>query len=241
MTDVTPATPRSTKREAQRSAIVAAALGLLESDGPQALTTKRIGDEIGASTMAVYTAFGSLGHVVEAIVTDGFQQLQRTLAQAREVEDPLAGLWGLLTAYRQFALSRPHLFRAMYATAPVGGYIRTGEALLIGTEAFAEVVTAVERALDAGELAAAPAYDLALAGWSATHGAVLVELAGYTAAMPPPATATFDLVFIALMIGSGADPARVAAVVSGEPSAVPAARRAPRRVDQPRARSRSQL
>jgi AcrR family transcriptional regulator len=180
------------------------------------MTTRRIGEKVGSSTMTVYSAFGSLGAVVGAVVEEGFAMLDAHLVASGSGEDALADIVAYAHAYRGFALAHPHLFRAMYATAPVAGHLRTGEELLLGLHAFTLVVELAERAIHAGTLrpATVPAYDVALAAWNAVHGAVLLELAGYPEVMPPPTLPTYELIVRTMLVGAGADARAVDAALS---------------------------
>ena len=51
-----------------RERLVEAGTRLLERDGPEALQARKVAAEIGASTMAVYTHFGGMNGLLEAII-----------------------------------------------------------------------------------------------------------------------------------------------------------------------------
>ena len=70
--------PRSAD-PAIRTALLDAAARILAADGPSALSTRRLATEVGASTMAVYTHFGSMDQVRQAVRQDGFARLAAEL------------------------------------------------------------------------------------------------------------------------------------------------------------------
>src|SRR5215469_12934589 len=106
---------------ATRQRLLAAALRLLEDGGPEALQARRLAAEIGASTMAVYTHFGGMRQLVEAMAREGFARFRRLLAAVPETEDPVADILGLGVAYRDHAVGSPQLYRVMFGvTAPAG-------------------------------------------------------------------------------------------------------------------------
>ena len=54
------------------SALMKAAADLLASEGPEALTVRRIAATAGCSTMGLYSRFGGKDGVVERLWLDGF-------------------------------------------------------------------------------------------------------------------------------------------------------------------------
>ena len=63
-----------------RVAMLDAAGALLHSEGPQALTTRRLADAVGTSTQAIYTLFGGKEGIVRAMYREGFDRLEQCLA-----------------------------------------------------------------------------------------------------------------------------------------------------------------
>jgi AcrR family transcriptional regulator len=66
-----------------RERLVEAGTRLLERDGPEALKARKVAAEIGASTMAVYTHFGGMNGLLEAIIAASFERCGAALASRR--------------------------------------------------------------------------------------------------------------------------------------------------------------
>ena len=66
------------------------ARALLESDGPGALSVRRIAAEAGISTMNVYSRFGGKGGVVDELYCEGFGRLHTYAAKHSNCDDPIA-------------------------------------------------------------------------------------------------------------------------------------------------------
>lgn len=172
-----------------RGRLLEAAVRLLAAGGPQDLQARRLAAEVGLSTMAVYTHFGGMGQLITEVVREGFTRFGRRLAEVPRGDDPVADLLALGLAYRDWALGNPQLYWLMFGlTAPGGRRSGKNPALQAvvsplpeGQAAFAQLVTAVRRITDAGgpcgEEPAAAAAQL----WSAVHGNVLLEIAGFFA------------------------------------------------------------
>jgi len=174
--------------KATRDRLVAAAIRLLEEGGPEAVQTRRVGAEIGASTMAVYTHFGGMKNLVVAVAREGFSRLARVMENVPATDDPVADMFELALAYRQYALENSQLYRVMFGLSVAGGHrlapfdvdelMGTGR-YPEGREAFALVYRGVERIIAAGDGAGGEPLTESLQLWSGAHGHVLLEFGGY--------------------------------------------------------------
>ena len=81
--------------ESTKMALLEAGARVLAREGPAALTTRRVADEVGASTTAVYTLFGGKGGLVREIYIEGFARLAEAFAAVERGHDPVADLRAL--------------------------------------------------------------------------------------------------------------------------------------------------
>ena len=71
------------RRPDVRRRLLDAAAQVLAEEGPSALTARRLTRDVGASTMAVYTHFGSMPALVREVVADGFARLHARVGRGR--------------------------------------------------------------------------------------------------------------------------------------------------------------
>ena len=161
-----------------RGRLIEAAARVLGEEGPSGLSTRKLAAEVGTSTMAVYTHFGSLPGLVGAVVDEGFTRLAQHMSGVVHTDEPLADMAQLAIAYRQNALDNPHLYAVMFGSAALGGFELAGERDR-GRYTFEILVAAVQRSMDAGVLAHGDSQAAAAQLWSALHGFVMLELAGF--------------------------------------------------------------
>jgi AcrR family transcriptional regulator len=91
--------------------IVAAARTLLEEEGPEALTMRRLAERLGIRAPSLYKHVAGKEALEAAVISKGFAELAEAFEAAVDgAEDPLGAL---AVAYRSFALRRPHLYRLM--------------------------------------------------------------------------------------------------------------------------------
>jgi AcrR family transcriptional regulator len=141
-------------------AIVSAAREILEREGPDGLTMRRLGDAVGIRAPSLYKHFPDKAAVEIALIDDGFVEIaDRFEAALANGEDSLIEL---ATAYQTFARSHPHLYRLMTAGPLPRERLRPG----VEARAAAPIVQAV------GD------PDRARAVWAFAHGMVILELDG---------------------------------------------------------------
>ena len=160
----------------QREALLAAASTLLATEGPAALTVRRIAAEAGYSTMGVYSRFGGKDGIVEELFVDGFRRLRAAMVAAQSA-DPFETMAACGRAYRQFGLEHPTSYQIMFERV-VPGYVPSAAAQLEGLAAFDVLVARVTAAQDAGVLGAGEPAELAHRFWAASHGWVSLEIHG---------------------------------------------------------------
>jgi AcrR family transcriptional regulator len=162
-----------------RRRLLEAAARLLTQEGPAALSTRRLATEVGTSTMAVYTHFGGLPDLVKAVADEGFERLAAHLAEVPQTDDPVQDLMALGWAYRANALDNPQLYSVMFGSASLGGYQRSGDDLDAGRYTFDVLVEGIARVMASGQWRTGDPEQVAAQLWSALHGYVMLELAGY--------------------------------------------------------------
>jgi AcrR family transcriptional regulator len=103
--------PREHNKRTAR-ALLDAAERIVETDGLDALSVRRVADEVGTTTRAVYSLFGSKEGLVVALGTRAFLLLGAAIAALPSTPDPAADLVEAgVAVFRRFAIDHPSLFR----------------------------------------------------------------------------------------------------------------------------------
>lgn len=157
--------------------LIQAGLSLLDEEGAEGLTLRRIAARAGVSHAAPAHHFGGLPGLKVAIATHGFQTFLRDLAAARDSlpqgTDPFQVLLTVNLAYIRFAESRRGLFRLMFDQLP------TQDPDLRASALGSYVVL---RGLCAPFVDGRPAVALETAVWALTHGYAALNMGN---AYPP--------------------------------------------------------
>jgi AcrR family transcriptional regulator len=139
--------------------IATAALGLLEDEGAEGMSMRRLAERIGIRAPSIYKHFPDKQRLEAAIISVGFER------QAEAFEAALAGadepLVALAHAYRAFAQTHPHLYRLMTEHELHRELLTPGVEERAGRSVFDSVGRDV---------------DLARAAWAFAHGMSILEL-----------------------------------------------------------------
>lgn len=159
-----------------REVLVETAARLLSEGGPELLTLRRLTQEVGTSTMAVYTHFGSMDDLRFEVAREGFKRLRRRLAAVDHSADPVVDMARLGLAYLTNAMEDAHIYRVTFG--PGADAPDASELAGVGYDTFMVLVDGVERCIEAGRFGPADPVDLATQLWSTLHGAVALAQAG---------------------------------------------------------------
>jgi len=162
-----------------RESLLQAAEAVLALRGVQGTTLRDVAKTAGVSHAAPYHHFGSLNELLAAVAQRGFTQLADSMELAAQHTDTRERLLQIALAYVHCAQAHPAQFRLMFAPQ------------LSHSDAYPALAAASERAFGV-LLAAARAHDpvnaaeLALCGWSLSHGLSNLLIDGAFDRLPIP-------------------------------------------------------
>jgi len=169
--------------QATRAALLDAAERLLAEGGPDAVSVRSTADAIGTSTRAVYSAFGSKAALIEGLAARGYGYLADLVGAVPRTDDPAADLVRAgIDGFRDFATTRPHLFRLTFDRPRSEVYLRPGVSPEL-RRSYSELRFLVDRSLAAQRLTDRISADhVAFMFHAVCHGLASNELSR----MPPP-------------------------------------------------------
>jgi AcrR family transcriptional regulator len=188
--------------EETRIRLVEEAARILHTEGPHALTTRRVAAEAGTTTNALYRLIGGKEELLRAMYREGFERLAAAFAAVPRTDDPVADLYGIGAAYLAHALANPHLYEVMFA-CPAPEFDSTDEDRTFALSTFETNIAAVARCVDAGQLYGDPLM-IATELWCVSHGVASLALAGMIPA--EQAGAIHDQLAAAVFIGLSTPP-----------------------------------
>lgn len=179
MADSTTAAPARAARKPKgegherRAEILAAAERLFVEVGYEGATIRRIADEVGLSSTALYMHFRDKSEILAEICRGAFGRLVASTDRIEAGDAPVdITLRRMLEAYARFGLENPNAYRLIYMTRPEEA--RSGAedvARELGAELYRSFVAVIEVAQDSNRLRH-DAVTTAQLLWAGVHGMV---------------------------------------------------------------------
>ena len=162
--------------ERTRAELLDAAEVIVGKDGIDALSVRSVAGNIGASTRAVYSVFGSKEALLGGLAERAFELLMDAVDAVPISDDPGFDLsQALVRGFRPFAVAHPDLFRLAFVWSPV----QPGPGVLNASAAALTRLTGrIERAQGAGLLPRGDINQLVLELSAVCQGLASLELCG---------------------------------------------------------------
>lgn len=174
---------RPREHDAQTAvALLDAAERIVLADGLDGLSVRGLANDVGTTTRAVYSLFGSKDGLLVALGSRAFEMLGAAIEALAATDNPAADLVEAGAAvFRRFAIGHPTLFRiGVQHTLPSPDLAREFRAA--AAEAFAGLEARITRLEDSGLLGPRTVRDAACEFHALCEGLAAVELRGL---MPP--------------------------------------------------------
>ena len=176
------------------TALVRAAVELLEESGATELSLRAAARRAGVSTAAPYRHFTDRNALLSAVAAVGYRELATDLAAAHPAPTMAEDLAAIAVAYVEFALKRPGLFRVMFA-----------EQCDATSPERVSAVAAIHEYLNSIVRQAFPSADqeaMATAVWGMVHGLAFLHLDGKFDASSAQAVADRVRTAVCAMLGA---------------------------------------
>lgn len=158
----------------RRAEMLAAAERIFVEHGYEGATIRKIADEVGLSSTALYMHFADKGEILHEICRETFERLiggnRRVMDEAGTADERLTRI---LQAYIDFGFENPNAYRLVYLTRPIEA--RDGAqsaAQQLGGELFASFQAVIDQIGAEGRLINGDARLTAQLFWSGIHGVV---------------------------------------------------------------------
>ena len=198
--------------------LVDATIRLLAEEGPSAIKARTVAAASGSSTMAVYSHFGGIPDLLNAVIDEGFRRLAEEFSRAAVTDDPLADLCSMALTTRRSARANPHLYDLMFGLSMRATYrplkgcgSPSSKRALSFHEAYGHVIAACARLVTSRRVGDHDPTLVAGLLWSIVHGFVTLELSDHFAQLDDPAVSILLGLGTHLAVGLGDEPARALA------------------------------
>ena len=157
----------------RRGEILAAAERIFVEHGYEGATIRKIAEEVGLSSTALYMHFADKGEILQEICRDAFAELIGATRNLAALElPPEDRLRRMIEAYVAFGFDHPNAYRLIYLTRPIEA--RDGAETMaqeLGAGVFASFEGVVAETIAAGRMQG-DARAIGQAIWASAHGVV---------------------------------------------------------------------
>ncbi len=161
-----------------RERIYECALGILEAEGPQAVTMRRIANEVGITAMAIYYHFPNREALLSAIVDSEFEQLVDFFARSGKNGTFENKIVHSLDGYISYALTHPRIFDYVFSNARPGARRFPEDFRARLSPTLNPIADMVVEGIKLGRLKRDDPWELAMELWAHVHGYLMLYRAG---------------------------------------------------------------
>jgi AcrR family transcriptional regulator len=160
-----------------RTALIQAAEGIIDQEGIEAVTMRRLSELTGVSHAAPYRHFEDKTALLTAAATEGFRRFRNALRTARldASADMATRFRNMGRAYLRFATENAACYRLMFGRAPLRQDPELCEA---SDAAFGELLAAIEQLQQQGLIRRDDPHAQAVYVWSLMHGLASLTIDG---------------------------------------------------------------
>ena len=159
-----------------RDHILSAAKAVLQREGIDGLTIRKVAHRAKLSPMALYRHFADKEALLNALMEDGIAAWESIVRDIRSL-DPLEWLLEIGEAHLDFALTQPHRYDAAFFLPAPAARQFPDDFAAGRSPAIAMVMARIDQAKAAGRLRDKPTLEIALAWVAAGHGFVSMHRA----------------------------------------------------------------
>lgn len=180
----------------RRAEILDAAERIFVADGYEGATIRKIADDVGVSSTALYMHFRDKDEILHEICLSAMQALLEQNSEiAARPADAVTRLRLMLEAYVAMGLDHPNAYRLVFCAPPRPDGSPTQLATAeIGAQCYVRYSGVVREIEAAGRLRAADADIAALVLWTACHGLVAMMISRPDLRWAPPETLAATMV-----------------------------------------------
>ena len=164
--------------------ITTAARRLLDKEGADAVTMRRVANAVGITPMAVYRHYPNRAGLLNALADAGFDELAARLAEVCGAGDIEKRLAKILNIYLEHALQNPRLFELMFLTQREGAR-RYPQDFKAGRSPTANpMIELIQEGMKIGYFREDEAWEIVFEMGALLQGLVMLYLGGRMAVSP---------------------------------------------------------
>jgi AcrR family transcriptional regulator len=178
MTASKPARNDSATSDATKERIAATALHILESEGAEAVSMRRIATAVGITPMAIYHYFPNREALLRSIVDNEFGALLEFITRTPKFSSLESEMTHIMDSYIDYAFARPHIFDYVFAKPRSDARRFPHDFRARRSPTLNPIADTVARWMQRGDIKQDDVWEIALEIWAHAHGYLMLQRAG---------------------------------------------------------------
>lgn len=158
--------------------ILRAAHKLFDREGVDAVTMRRVAEDVGITPMAIYRHFPNRDALLKKLSDNSFNAVAHEWEENSRSKDVIKRLMALATPYLDYALKHPHLFDHAFSVRRDDARVFPEDFRAGRSPTLNVVIDAIKEGMAKGALKQDDPYDVAMAIWAHQHGLIVLYRAG---------------------------------------------------------------
>jgi AcrR family transcriptional regulator len=154
------------------------ALGILEAEGPQAVSMRRVAKDVGVTAMAIYHHFPNREALLSAVVDSEFAQLAEYFGRLEKKRSFEATMTHIMDGYIDYALTHPRIFDYVFSTPRLGARRFPDDFRERRSPTLNLTADTVASWMKVGKLKRDDPWEVAMELWAHVHGYLALWRAG---------------------------------------------------------------
>ncbi len=163
--------------DATKERIAAAALHILEREGPDAVSMRRVATVVGVTPMAIYHHFPNREALLSSIVDNEFGALLQFINRTPKFSSVESEMIHIMDSYIDYAFARPHIFDYVFAKPRSGARRFPQDFRARRSPTLNPIADAVARWMKDGYIKQDDVWETALEIWAHAHGYLMLQRA----------------------------------------------------------------
>lgn len=164
--------------------IIAAAAQLLDKEGVDGVTMRRVAGIVGITPMAIYRHYPGRRALLSALADQGFEELTGHLERKRCAGNAAQQLARMMDVYLDHGLENPRLFELMFLKARKGARRYPADFRAGASPTANMVAQVVGRGIQSGHFKDDDVWEIVFALGALSHGLIMLHLGGRTGMTP---------------------------------------------------------
>jgi AcrR family transcriptional regulator len=166
------------EKSATSGEIYRCVLRVVESEGPQAVSMRRVANEVGITAMAIYHHFPNRQALLDAVVDSEFEKLSEFFSRRKGKESFESSMIHIMDGYIDYAFAHPRIFDYVFSSPRASARRFPKDFRARRSPTLNIIADTVSSWMGSNKLKRDDEWEIAMELWAHTHGYLMLWRGG---------------------------------------------------------------